>query len=448
MSESSFTSSCESDTFDNIVEFSNDFTPMINAPKFSEDLAFVLNSAIKFSDDSVSNNVFPAHILIYFDNSTAHDVLSVHNIDSDKIVNQNFEIEEIFDDNECIHMSDNDSGTLSSEDEEEKVFYQDTNRDDDSINEFISAFSNFNKEHLCESSIAIQPMHEGSPLTVLDGLIEHFSVFTNSLGVSKEAFSSYLKLVHYSCQPFRSNLLFEYKSARKLIGLFSISTIVFDICEKYCIAYRRKYKSCLFCPTCKLHRYVSTEELGRLPEKSSSRQVARHRFIYLPIGPRLKKIYGNLSLREIIQLYGSALHSTSNTVHVHDIHDSSIWKSEYASNGFFKGDFHNIFLALDVDGVKPFRSIWAIYSMTPIMMTMLNLSRSIRNLFEKIMLLGIIPGKGRSTPKPDCYLEIVVDELLALNNVQMLSIFDDAPIDVKVKILLCILDYPDMSQNF
>ena len=79
----------------------------------------------------------------------------MHNLDSDEIVDQHFEVSKIFYDNKCIYMSDNDSATQSSDDDEEETFYHEPHKDNDGISKFINAFSNFNIEHLCESGIAV-----------------------------------------------------------------------------------------------------------------------------------------------------------------------------------------------------------------------------------------------------------------------------------------------------
>lgn len=54
-------------------------------------------------------------------------------------------------------------------------------------------------------------------------------------------------------------------------------------------------------------------------------------------------------------------------------------------------------LALEVDGVNPFHNIGVMYSMTHIMLSILNLPRHIRNAFANIYLVGIIPAKANQS---------------------------------------------------
>lgn len=92
--------------------------------------------------------------------------------------------------------------------------------------------------------------------------------------------------------------------------------------------------------------------------------------------------------------------------------------------GFFQGDSRGLFLQLSTDGVNPFSGNKVVYSMWPVMLTVLNLPKRLRNLFANMLLVGIIPGNGGHEPKSvDPYLEIVVDELLTLSGSQFYDAF-------------------------
>ena len=65
------------------------------------------------------------------------------------------------------------------------------------------------------------------------------------------------------------------------------------------------------------------------------------------------------------------------------------------------------------------------------------------------MLVGIIPGNGTKEPKSlDPYLEIVVDELLALSDRVVYDAYLKAPFQLKVNILFYTLDYPGIGKVF
>ena len=96
---------------------------------------------------------------------------------------------------------------------------------------------------------------------------------------------------------------------------------------------------------------------------------------------------------------------------------TSSWRRNYGSNGLFNGDNRGISLALCTDGVNPFAHNRVQYSMWPIMLTLLNLPRNLRNRFASILLVGIVPSNGAQEPHSlDPYLHVLVDELIELSS--------------------------------
>ena len=76
---------------------------------------------------------------------------------------------------------------------------------------------------------------------------------------------------------------------------------------------------------------------------------------------------------------------------MYDIHDSPAWKAAYSENGVLMViivafHLHYVLMELIHSHVK--------YSMWPIILTVLNLPRNMRNLCSCVLLLGIIPGNG------------------------------------------------------
>ena len=115
--------------------------------------------------------------------------------------------------------------------------------------------------------------------------------------------------------------------------------------------------------------------------------------------------------------------------------------------GIFGGDTRGISLALCTDGVNPFAHNRVVYSMWPIMLTILNLPRRLRNRFTNIVLVGIIPGNEAKEAKSlDPYLEVLVDELLEITGSKMYDAYRGAPFHAKIAVLLHVLDYPGMGK--
>lgn len=140
---------------------------------------------------------------------------------------------------------------------------------------------------------------------------------------------------------------------------------------------------------------------------------AVRRYTYLPIKPRLTRLFGTANIAAVLQSH-TALGNSS--ARVYDIQQSSAWEAAYSSDGVFAGDPWGISLAFCTDGVNPFAHNKVTYSMWPLMMTLLNLPRKLRNRFSSILLVGVIPGNGtKEAFHLDPYIDILVDELLEIS---------------------------------
>lgn len=172
--------------------------------------------------------------------------------------------------------------------------------------------------------------------------------------------------------------------------------------------------------------------------------IPNKKFIYLPLGPRLSRIFKNKKTAKELQSHSGGL---SIKTRMFDIHDAPVWAQAYSSDGVFKGDCRGISLGFCTDGVNPFNHSKVSYSMWPIMMTILNLPREKRNLFENILLLGIIPGNGSKEPKQlHPYLDVVVDELLELSGTQQYDAYQGSVFTLRIEIMLHTLDYPGIGK--
>ena len=80
--------------------------------------------------------------------------------------------------------------------------------------------------------------------------------------------------------------------------------------------------------------------------------------------------------------------------------------------------------------------------MWPIMVCVLNLPRSVRNLFGNVMLAGIVPAQadGQEPKNVDPHLELVVDEILDLFGVTFFDSFRKVLFTFKVDLLNYVLD--------
>ncbi|XP_021354483.1 uncharacterized protein LOC110450989 [Mizuhopecten yessoensis] len=306
---------------------------------------------------------------------------------------------------------------------------------------------NFNYDKtLYSSGLAIEEI-PGTDLTILQWIALNFHTFTSHPSFSKEAFTDTLKiqkrLLTSTSNGRNIPLPSSYYEAKKLIRDFLVKKVSFHVCPKDCVIFRNSekysYADLQKCPVCGEERY-----------KNHEKKTPHRTFDYIPIGPRLARIYGEPNLATIVQSHpGSTNELLEKHNQMFDIHDAPKWKSVYSENGFFKSDKMGLSFAMEVDGVNPYHNIGVIYSMTPIMLTILNLPRHIRNRFESIMLVGIIKGqRNHSEASVDAYVEVLVDELLFLSGCTTFTAYNKAPVQVKLKLLLHVLDYPGLSKLF
>ena len=201
---------------------------------------------------------------------------------------------------------------------------------------------------------------------------------------------------------------------------------MYDVCKNNCLLFRNEYAELVECPNCGDKRYIF-EDLC----------TAAQRFTYLPLKPQLARMFGDSNIAQILQSHAM---QDDNQDCIYDIHQSPTWKSAYQPDGIFKGDPRGISLALSTDGVNPFAHNRVHYSMWPLMLTLLNLPRRLRNKFSSIMLVGIVPGNGSQEPQSlDPFLDVLVDELLELSGCVLYDAYQKKHFNCKVELLLHVL---------
>ena len=284
------------------------------------------------------------------------------------------------------------------------------------------------------SDAAAVPLFEGSSLSVVQTLVQYFRWFCEHPGISKEALSSMLAMQHTSVLPPGNQLPSSYEAALRAIEPYLVQPIVYDVCPNDCIIFRGDYESLSECPKCGCARYISDQS-----------SVPARRFTYLPLKPRLSRLFGTSNMAQVLQSH--AVVEVSETEPIYDIQQSSAWKKAYSNTGLFQGDPRGISLSLCTDGVNPFAHNRVSYSMWPIMLTLLNLPRKLRNRFASILLVGIVPSNGAQEPHSlNPYLNVLVDELLELSSSTLFDAYQNAPFQCKAALLLHVLDYPGIGK--
>ena len=282
--------------------------------------------------------------------------------------------------------------------------------------------------------LSCTPLYDGASLSLMDALVKYLKWFSEHPGISKEALSDILKLEHNEVLPRGNILPSSFADAMKLVEPFLIQPILFHACPNDCLIFRNEYAHLQVCPVCGASRYTKQGTPAR-------------RFTYLPVGPRLVRLFGTKNLAEIVQSHG--LQQGSKRSHLYDIHDSTAWKLVYSTTGQFASEFRSISFAFNTDRFNPYSQNRVSYSMWPIILTVLNFPRKVRYSHSNFWLVGTIPGNGSKEPHSvDPYLSVLVDELLEITNKVVFDSYQNAPFNLKVDILLYILDYKGVGKVF
>ena len=283
-----------------------------------------------------------------------------------------------------------------------------------------------------------EQLFPGSTLSVNQALAILFSWFGAFPGISKEVLGQLLYLLHNYLLPVGNKMPASYPAASSATKSMITPIQDYHCCINDCVLFRNSSSQTLAgvetCPTCGEARY---EHGTRVPRK---------RFHYLPLAPRLHRLFGNSHSSELLQLHAVTLETRSADTIV-DIHQSQLWKELYSEQGLYRGDSRGISLGLCADGLNPFSKEGATYSMWPVVLTILNFPRHIRYLPGSLLLMGIIPGK--SEPKTtDPYLELLVEEIMEINGTRSWDSFRNEDFNMQVSVQLHVLDYPGQNKLF
>ena len=88
--------------------------------------------------------------------------------------------------------------------------------------------------------------------------------------------------------------------------------------------------------------------------------------------------------------------------------------------------------------------------MWPIVLGQLNLPRNIRYHLANLVLVGIIPSQVQEAERKnlDPYLEVLIDEIIYLGGYKLYDAYRKVPFNVKVEILIYVLDYQGFGKVF
>ena len=178
-----------------------------------------------------------------------------------------------------------------------------------------------------------EELYEKSELSISQSLAILFNWFCSYPNISKESFSRLLYLLNSVLLPKGNKLTNSYTRARSMIKNSLVPITTYDCCSNDCIIFHNKTKDYDVCPKCDASRYLPCTT------------IARKQFKYIPISPKLKRMYADRRVSELLQSHSKL--ETSSVIS--DLHQSDAWKLQYATDGPFQGDLCGISLSLCTD---------------------------------------------------------------------------------------------------
>ena len=274
----------------------------------------------------------------------------------------------------------------------------------------------------------------GSKITKMQAISLLTSWFTQHPGISKTAFDRLLSLLNSQLLPAGNTLPGSYRVMHKALQSTITPAIEYHVCVNDCVVFQDELAKLEECPQCGEPRF----QKGSVPRK---------KFFHLPLESRLRRMFSQEHIAKLFQEHLKPVSEASNSTTFSSIHDTYTWKDWYSADGIHSGDKRAVSFGMCTDGVNPFSKEKVNYSMWPIILFPLNFPPNIRRLFSSMMLVGIIPGP-KEMSSIDPYMKIVVEDVKALNEVEMYDAYKKCTFKLKATILLHVLDYPGQNKVF
>ncbi|XP_019197078.1 PREDICTED: uncharacterized protein LOC109190933 [Ipomoea nil] len=233
----------------------------------------------------------------------------------------------------------------------------------------------------------------------------------------------------------------RYYDAKNLLTKLGLGHEKIDCCVNNCMLY---YKSEINDKHCK---FCGEARFKPCPSGSTrAKEVPRKRMHYLPLIPRLQRLYASHSSASHMRWHYENRHEPGIMCHPSD---GEAWKHFDRRFPDFSADPRNVRLGLCSDGFSPFGFNAKPYSCWPVMVVPYNLPPSMCMTTPYTFLTCIIPGPKNPKANIDVYLQPLIDELQLLWETGVLTY--DASLKqnfmMRAALMWTINDFPAYEKN-
>ncbi|KAJ0585549.1 putative Transposase-associated domain-containing protein [Helianthus annuus] len=207
---------------------------------------------------------------------------------------------------------------------------------------------------------ADEPLWEGEKATSFSKLqaATSFLTWKSLFNVSTAAYNFNISMIN-AMLPENNKLPKSFYDTKKSLEPLSLPYERIDVCKNHCMIFYKQDKALTHCKYCKESRYKSV--LNKVPNLV---------MWYMPIGPRLKRLY--MSTKTAKDMTWHHDHKTKEGSMAHPS-DGMAWKHFDSENPDFAKEIRNVRLGLCTDGFNPNNSNSIPYSLWPVFLTIYNL---------------------------------------------------------------------------
>ncbi|XP_076947541.1 uncharacterized protein LOC143619517 [Bidens hawaiensis] len=279
--------------------------------------------------------------------------------------------------------------------------------------------------------VADEPLWEGEKATDCSKLqsATSFLNWKSLYNVSTECYNHNISMVK-ALLPKGNKLPENFYNRKKSLEKLCLPKERIDVCKNHCMLFYKQDKELTQCKWC-----------GESCYKSVQTKVPHLVMTYMPIGPRLKKLYMTTKTAKDMTWHHDHKKKDSSMAHPSD---SKAWKHFDSKNPDFANEIRNVRLGLCTDGFNPNNTNSSPYSLWPVFLTIYNLPpcMCLKDSFVKLCL--VIPGRKSPSQNLDVFLRPLIDELKELyeEGIEVYDAYHKENFTMKAILLWTVSDFP------
>ncbi|XP_016574119.2 uncharacterized protein LOC107871744 [Capsicum annuum] len=251
-------------------------------------------------------------------------------------------------------------------------------------------------EQLKEAS---HPFYKGSMHSKLSVTVRLLSIKLD-YSISQESMNSIIGLMN-ELNLNKLDLPKDFYTTKKLVSKLGLSSEMIHCCEKGCMLFYKEDANLEHCKFCNQPHYKEVRH-------SKGRKVPVKFLHYLPLIPRLKRLYTSMSSAPHMRWHYENKRPPGILCHPSD---GEAWKHFDSVYPNFASEPRNIRLGLSINGFTPFSISATPYLCWPVFVTPYNLPPELCMTSQYIFLTCIISGPRNPKVLIDVYLQPLIDEL-------------------------------------